>query len=513
MNENDKWFRLFFVGSFIAAVVTIILYRAIETTADFFAFLLFLTLIVLSLSTFLIEAMIVDSVTERIVEEAEESPIVYRLLFFSLFISVIVAVPAIIKVVNTASIEKQETQPNDCLLLVDKLFQSPEAIYDRQLLAKCKYTKPMTSENEDIIRIMDEYLELSSNSLSFALILFLAIFGGSSYLAMAGLALKKGAMLFLALCNSAAFRLAADGPVTWPGRQIVFPRSRPRIASIEPKLEKPGELTASEWLENGNKHHHEQNYSEAIRCYSEASRLDPGLKIAHHNLGIVLTKVERFEEAEAAYRKAIEIDPSYIPNYSNLAKLLSQRKRYHEAETIYRNAMELYPSSPQVYNSLGRLLQALERYDDAEAVWRKTIIRYPTHYQAYNSLATLLRLMNRSDDATTLFEKILELDPKDFNPYLGLASINKQLGKSVSSNYLEKARQFLPEDNWYNHACLESIGNNLDLALEYLEKAACREGFDRSWAWVDPDLQWIRGDPRFIEIVGQRPDTPKPGTS
>jgi hypothetical protein len=28
-----------------------------------------------------------------------------------------------------------------------------------------------------------------------------------------------------------------------------------------------------------------------------------------------------------------------------------------------------------------------------------------------------------------------------------------------------------------------------------------------AWAWEDPDLEPLRTDPRFVEIVGQRPVT------
>jgi len=51
---------------------------------------------------------------------------------------------------------------------------------------------------------------------------------------------------------------------------------------------------------------------------------------------------------------------------------------------------------------------------------------------------------------------------------------------------------------------LENACDNFDLAFEYLGKAAQKEGFNSQWAWDDPDLQWMRGDARFAEIVGER---------
>ncbi|MCL4528014.1 MAG: tetratricopeptide repeat protein [Chloroflexi bacterium] len=149
-------------------------------------------------------------------------------------------------------------------------------------------------------------------------------------------------------------------------------------------------------------------------------------------------------------------------------------------------------------------MRNLKRYDEAEAAYRKAIELNPSDATAYNNLVILLRLNNRIEEAAPLLEKIIELNPEDFNPYLALASISKQLGRKVSSEHLKKARQFMPEDDLYNRACLESVCDNFDLAFEYLEKAVTLECFNPEWAWQDPDLQWIRDDPRFEKIVGRR---------
>jgi hypothetical protein len=105
------------------------------------------------------------------------------------------------------------------------------------------------------------------------------------------------------------------------------------------------------------------------------------------------------------------------------------------------------------------------------------------------------------------WKKYIELDPEDFDPYLGIISIQKQLGESISAEHLEKTRRYLPADNWYCKACLESVCNNPDLAFEHLAQAAQKGLLDPSWAWKDPDLVWIRNDPRFTEIVGPNPKT------
>jgi tetratricopeptide (TPR) repeat protein len=248
-------------------------------------------------------------------------------------------------------------------------------------------------------------------------------------------------------------------------------------------------------------------YAEAEEIHRRAIAKDPNLAQAYYNLGNLLSdkKMERYAEAEEAYWQAIAKDPDDAKTYSNLGSLLQKLKRCAEAEEAYRLAIAKDPNLAAAYSNLGILLEKLERYAEAEEAYRKAIELDPSHANAYNNLIMLLRLNNRPEETMPLLGKIIEINPEDFNPYLAIASINKQIGKGVSNDTIEKARQFMPEGDLYNRACLESVCDNFDLAFEHLRKAAQGEQFNPSWAWDDPDLQWIRDDPRFTEIVGPRP--------
>lgn len=146
----------------------------------------------------------------------------------------------------------------------------------------------------------------------------------------------------------------------------------------------------------------------------------------------------------------------------------------------------------------------MKRNDNALATSRK-VIEADTSKTSDYLLALFFRLTNRHEQALSILEDMIKTNPEDFNPYLAIASINLHLGKNVHYEYFKKARQYMPKEDWYNRACLESVCGNFDLAFEYLEKAAKRKRFDSSWAWEDPDLCWIRDDPRFIKIVGKKP--------
>jgi tetratricopeptide (TPR) repeat protein/MinD-like ATPase involved in chromosome partitioning or flagellar assembly len=247
-----------------------------------------------------------------------------------------------------------------------------------------------------------------------------------------------------------------------------------------------------------------KRYQEAEAALRKAIELDPSSALPYSSLGEVLINLKRYDEAGAALRKAIELDPSFAYDYSSLGYVLINLKRYDEAEVAYRKAIELDPLSAYAYYMLGNLLKYLRRFDEAEAAYRNAIRLSPLVSKAYGKLALLLRIENRNEEALALLQKQVEIDPEDFNPYLAIASINKQMGKNVSGEILGKARQFMPKDHWYSRACLESVSGNYNQALKYLQRAAQQHHFDPVWAWEDPDLQWIRDNPRFAEIVGPR---------
>ena len=231
------------------------------------------------------------------------------------------------------------------------------------------------------------------------------------------------------------------------------------------------QLTAQTWFEKGYVFQEAKNLDEAFRCYSQALLLDPNLDAAHNNLGNLLSDLKRNDEAEAAYRKAIELNATDDKAYSNLGLLLSDLKRNEEAEAAYRKAIELNPANDTAYSNLGVLLRGLKRNDEAEAAYRKAIELNPADDKAYSNLGNLLRDLKRNDEAEAAYRKAIEN-----NPAYDIA--------------------------YYNLACLKSILGNANSALEYLEKAIAY-GFDRAWARQDSDLENIRSDPRFKELVGE----------
>ena len=181
-------------------------------------------------------------------------------------------------------------------------------------------------------------------------------------------------------------------------------------------------------------------------------------------------------------------------------------KDFKESEECWKKILEFSENDNAALSNLGVVFAEQKRYAEAEEAYRNAIAKDPNSAATYNNLAILLRVTNQAKDALPVLQQLIEINPEDFNPYLGIVSIKKALGESIELSFIEKARLYIPEDDFYNRACLVSICDNFDLAFEYLQKAVQKEGFNFTWAWKDPDLQWIRDDPRFIEIVGPKPE-------
>ena len=246
-----------------------------------------------------------------------------------------------------------------------------------------------------------------------------------------------------------------------------------------------------------------KRYAEAEAVLRKSIKLAPGYALAYNNLGNVLGDSKRYAEAEAVLRKSIELDPDYATAYNNLGAVLRDSKRYAEAETALRKSIELDPDNSFAYNNLGNVLRDLNRHEEAETAYRKSIELDPGYVHPYNNLCTLLRLWGKEEEALRWAEEAHRLDAKSISHFLNLVAIQKNLGDATKANqYAEQAREVVRPDDWYNLACLEAICGNTDAAIEHLRRAAEQPTFECEWAAEDPDLESLRDDPRFKEIVG-----------
>lgn len=162
-------------------------------------------------------------------------------------------------------------------------------------------------------------------------------------------------------------------------------------------------------------------------------------------------------------------------------------QKFDEAASLFINMTRIYPSVPRLKILLGNSLYELGKLSEAEKEYRKVI----QQLKIGSIISFWTRAKNRRELAVA---------------YGGLARVLRRMNHNAELREVyEKTRILMSNEDWYNLACLESVCGNTHIALRHLQRASHQETFDRAWAWKDPDLEWIRDDLRFREIVGPPP--------
>ena len=110
--------------------------------------------------------------------------------------------------------------------------------------------------------------------------------------------------------------------------------------------------------------------------------------------------------------------------------------------------------------------------------------------------------------ALDYFERAYELDQSDFMKVL-LACYRARAGQAAEARAALADLRVTPA-NYYNLACTWALLGEHELALDYLARdfaeVRTQDGArerQRTWAASDPDLESLRGDPRFEALVKQ----------
>lgn len=103
--------------------------------------------------------------------------------------------------------------------------------------------------------------------------------------------------------------------------------------------------------------------SRAVEALAVAARLDPLLPRVDFNLGLVYTKMGRYDQATAAYERAVEHDPSDVKALVNLGGLYERGGASDRAARAYRAALAVEPRLSAVRERLVRLEAANRSID------------------------------------------------------------------------------------------------------------------------------------------------------
>ncbi|HEX8711270.1 MAG TPA: tetratricopeptide repeat protein [Terracidiphilus sp.] len=104
------------------------------------------------------------------------------------------------------------------------------------------------------------------------------------------------------------------------------------------------QMTAVLWDKTGVAYEMLHDFGNAVRCYRQALKLNPGFAEVYNNLGTLYGLVQSFGKADKNYRMALKLDPDSPRFLMNLGTNLLAQHKFAEGWDAYRRALALDPA-------------------------------------------------------------------------------------------------------------------------------------------------------------------------
>lgn len=252
-------------------------------------------------------------------------------------------------------------------------------------------------------------------------------------------------------------------------------------------------------------------YARAKENAIRALSLDQSLAESHASLAYVMFYYDRDRsKAEAELRLSIELNPSYATAHHWLAIALAAMGRYDEAIESIRRAHNLDPRSAIITSASGMILFYARRYDEALEECGRALELDPGLVPAHRVTRWIHQALGNHDEAEAAFQLERSFSGGGEGP--GWMVIRAQLeamkDKSVAKITLERAvssREMRSEGDFmtYDIALTYVAIDDRDRALEWLGRAEATRSYNFNFVEVDPRLDLIRSDPRFVGLIAK----------
>lgn len=292
-----------------------------------------------------------------------------------------------------------------------------------------------------------------------------------------------------------------------------------------------------------------QGYKESIDCFEQAIEIDPNFALAHSGLADsyilfdfygLKAPWETIPKARSAAIRAVELDSELAEAHTSLAavKLVYDRDLVG-AERGFKRAIRLNPKYSRAHDGYAHCLIEMGQIEECLAECKFALELEPLDLEINQHLGWFYLFTHQPDRAIEQLHKTLTLGPDLYRAriLLGMAYGQKQLfskaiaeflrasliektavlsgflgyayamagrkeGLKILHDLLKEAKQdYVPP---YSIALIYTGLGKQDEALEWLEKAFVEQSHWRGWLALTPELDSLRSDPRFTELLRRR---------
>jgi len=200
-----------------------------------------------------------------------------------------------------------------------------------------------------------------------------------------------------------------------------------------------------------------------------------------------------FDAAILEFRKALALNDSYATAHHWYGQLFYYAGRLSEAVAECERAAELDPLSRIIASDLGHHLRMSGRFEEAVLRYRQTLALDSTFRVARNGLAATYRELGRYEEALAEYRKA--------NNARGQREVEVLLG--VRADTLALQEQLAEaETAWLMAQTYAAVGN-ADSALIWLALAFEERSVSVARTFWEPEWDFLRENPRFVELTGQ----------
>ena len=246
-----------------------------------------------------------------------------------------------------------------------------------------------------------------------------------------------------------------------------------------------------------------QAFPRAKAAAQRALDLDAQLAHAHASLGYVALYYDwNWAEAEAAFERAIALNPSYSVAHQWYANYLTARGRFDEAVAAMRRAQEVDPLSLIASAALGWVHFYQRDYDRAVEQCRRTLELNPRFELAHLWAGWAHEAAGRHGEAVRHLTEAVRLSADGAVALASLGRAQALAGDSAGARQtLATLRRtqgaYLPA---FEVAKFHLALGERDEAIAWLRRAHAERSHSIVFLSVDPQLDLLRDDARFVEL-------------
>ena len=271
-------------------------------------------------------------------------------------------------------------------------------------------------------------------------------------------------------------------------------------------------LMARQFSVMGNERHQEI----IVRLCKRAVELDPSYAAPWSTMAIAQWDMHRRsacdEDGLDAANRAIALDPALADAHAALGAAHQGQARYELGLQACEAALRLDPDSYEGNRVAGMCSIALRRFEDAARYFEKAAAVVKTEFtaasfacQCYEALGDHAGALAAAQRAMARVERVIAAEP-DHGRALGYgAGLLASLGEAErAKEWIERGALVDPNNTilQFNSVCALAQLREVDAAVDLL--AGVIDKISQAWlVWLDndTDLDPLRDDPRFIEIV------------